>query len=48
MLVFYTMVGLELIAEEIEDPFGYDDDDLPVDELCAKVEGNIHEIMRNA
>ena len=28
MLVFYTMVGLELIAEEIEDPFGYDDDDL--------------------
>ena len=48
MLVFYTMVGLELIAEEIEDPFGYDDDDLPVDELCAKVEGNIQEIMRNA
>ena len=41
MLVFYTMVGLELIAEEIEDPFGYDDDDLPVDELCAKVEANI-------
>ena len=48
MLVFYTMVGLELIAEEIEDPFGYDDDDLPVDELCEKVEGNIQEIIRNA
>tara|TARA_B100000963_G_scaffold81322_1_gene69179 strand:- start:13450 stop:14334 length:885 start_codon:yes stop_codon:yes gene_type:complete len=48
MLVFYTMVGLELIAEEIEDPFGYDDDDLPVDELCAKVEANIKEIVQNA
>jgi len=42
------MVGLELIAEEIEDPFGYDDDDLPVDELCAKVERNIKEIIQNA
>lgn len=44
IIVFYTMVGIELIGEEIEDPFGLDDNDLPVDELCEKIKGNINEI----
>jgi putative membrane protein len=44
MLVFFTMIGIELIGEEIEDPFGKDVNDLPIDELQDKIEGNIDEI----
>lgn len=44
MMVFYTMVGIELMAEEIEEPFGTDLNDLPFDDLAAKIRGNIKEI----
>ena len=44
MMVFFTMIGIELIGEEIEDPFGVDVNDLPVDELQVKIEGNLDEI----
>lgn len=46
MMVFFTMIGIELIGEEIEDPFGTDINDLPVDELQTKIEGNIDEIKK--
>jgi putative membrane protein len=45
--VFYVFVSIELIAEEIEDPFGLDDNDLPLDELSKKIETNIDEIIQN-
>lgn len=45
MVVFYTMIGIELIAEEIEDPFGTDANDLPFDELAEKIKANIEEIQ---
>lgn len=45
--VFYVFVSIELIAEEIEDPFGLDDNDLPTDELSFKIKGNIEEIKSN-
>lgn len=45
MFVFYVMVSLEILAEEIEDPFGSDDNDLPTDELAGKIEDSVHEIM---
>jgi putative membrane protein len=45
--VFYVFVSIELIAEEIEDPFGTDDNDLPTDELSKKIEQNIDEIAKN-
>jgi putative membrane protein len=36
MFVFYILVSIELIAEEIEDPFGVDSNDLPMEEMaCA-------------
>jgi putative membrane protein len=44
LIIFYTMVGVELIGEEIEDPFGLDENDLPVDEICGKIKYNIKEI----
>lgn len=45
MIVFYILLSVELIAEEIEDPFGRDDNDLPTDELSAKIKQNVIEIF---
>ena len=45
MLVFYILVSVELIAEEIEDPFGVDENDLPLDDLCATIRTNTDEIL---
>ena len=45
MLVFYILVSVELIAEEIEDPFGVDENDLPLDGLCETIRANTEEIL---
>ncbi len=45
MFVFYVLVSLELIAEEIEDPFGKDANDLPMDEIAARIRLNVRELM---
>ena len=45
MIVFYTMIGIELIAEEIEDPFGGDANDLPTDQICLTIQGNCTQIF---
>jgi putative membrane protein len=46
MLAFYFLASVELIAEEIEDPFGKDINDLPLNELCVKMKRNISEIFQ--
>ena len=43
--VFYVLVSMEILAEEIEDPFGKDDNDLPTDDLCLKIKNNVEEIL---
>ena len=43
--ILYVLASLELIAEEIEDPFGTDANDLPVDEICNNIEKHIGEIL---
>lgn len=45
IFVFYILVSMEILAEEIEDPFGTDDNDLPTDGLSEKIKSNIHEIL---
>lgn len=45
MLVFYILVSVELIAEEIEDPFGKDENDLPTDDLTLKITEDVKEIF---
>jgi putative membrane protein len=45
MFIFYVLASLELIAEEIEDPFGKDDNDLPMDRLSVMIDGNVKEIL---
>lgn len=37
----YFLVGLELIAEDIEEPFGRDLDDIPLDALCGQIRETI-------
>ena len=41
----YVFGSIELLAEEIEDPFGSDSNDLPTDDLTAKIESNVFEIL---
>jgi putative membrane protein len=44
-LITYLLMSVELIAEEIEDPFGRDSNDLPTDELAVKIKDNVREIL---
>jgi putative membrane protein len=43
--VLYVLASIELIAEEIEDPFGFDDNDLPLEKLCTNIKLHIGEIL---
>jgi putative membrane protein len=45
--IFYVLVSIEVIAEEIEDPFGRDDNDLPTDMLCEKIRSTTKEVFLN-
>ncbi len=47
MFLFYILVSMEVLAEEIEDPFGTDPSDLPTDDLCGKIRANVKEIFGN-
>jgi ion channel-forming bestrophin family protein len=44
-LISFVLLSVELIAEEIEDPFGKDLNDLPTDELAVKIRENVREIL---
>jgi len=48
VLITFVLLSVELIAEEIEDPFGRDINDLPTDELSEKIAGNVREIIERA
>jgi ion channel-forming bestrophin family protein len=43
--IFYVLASLELIAEEIEDPFGNDANDLPLDRISQTIEKNVIELL---
>lgn len=43
--ILYVLASLELIAEEIENPFGEDANDLPVDQICNNIEKHVGEIL---
>ena len=46
MIVLYVFASIELIAEEIEDPFGEDDNDLPLDQICNNIKTNLTEFIK--
>jgi putative membrane protein len=45
MLILYALAGLEIIAEEIENPFGTDPNDLPIDQICKNIRKHVGEIL---
>lgn len=45
--IYYVFVSIEVLAEEIEDPFGGDDNDLPTDELAARIQAVSKSILLN-
>jgi ion channel-forming bestrophin family protein len=45
IFIFYVLASLELIAEEIENPFGTDDNDLPLDQFCTTIKKNVDSIL---
>lgn len=44
-VILYVLGSIELIAEEIEDPFGTDANDLPTDSLAITIRENVVEIL---
>ena len=45
MFIFYVLASLELIAEEIEDPFGDDANDLPTGKIAQNIQKHVEEIL---
>lgn len=45
VFIFYVLSSLELIAEEIEDPFGSDANDLPTAKLALNIKKHVEEIL---
>ena len=44
-IVAYTFFGLDALGDEIEEPFGLESNDLPLDTLCRAIEINLREAL---
>ena len=47
MFIFFALIGVELLGEEIEDPFGLDCNDLPTGDIAHTIRNNIFEILED-
>lgn len=47
MFVFFALLGIELLGEEIEDPFGLDCNDLPTGDIAHTIKTNVFEILES-
>jgi putative membrane protein len=45
MLAAYFLLGIELVAEEIEEPFGAGGDNLPLERYCATIDASVRELL---
>ncbi len=45
--VFFALIGVELLGEEIEDPFGLDCNDLPTGDIAHTIKNNVFEILED-
>jgi ion channel-forming bestrophin family protein len=48
LLISYVFFGVEEIGVEIENPFGNDDNDLPLERLCGTIETDLRGLVRPA
>ncbi|WP_414528581.1 bestrophin family protein [Nodularia chucula] len=44
-IISFILLGVEEIANQIENPFGIEPNDLPVDEICRKLGTNLEDLM---
>ena len=47
MFLVFALVGVELMGEEIEDPFGLDCNDLPTGDMAQTIRRNVYEILED-
>lgn len=47
MFIFFALLGVELLGEEIEDPFGLDCNDLPTGDIAHTIKLNVFEILES-
>jgi putative membrane protein len=47
MFIFFSLLGIQLMAEEIEDPFGLDCNDLPTANIAHTIKQNVFEILED-
>lgn len=45
VMLYYLLMSIVMTAEEIEDPFGLEMNDLPVDDIANNIAKNVYEIM---
>ena len=45
VFIFYVLASLELIAEEIEEPFGTDENDLPTQKISQNIQRHVNELL---
>lgn len=48
LVLAYILFGIEEIGVEIEDPFALDDNDLPLERYCSRIEANLRDILASA
>jgi putative membrane protein len=46
-IVSYVLYGIEALAVEIENPFGLDENDLPLEQICQNLNQNIQDFILN-
>ena len=45
VFVFYVLMSMEVLAEEIEEPFNNDENDLPMELIAQNIEKNVIRIF---
>lgn len=48
IVISLTLFGIEEIGSELENPFGHDPNDLPLDMICDTISGNIEDLITSA
>lgn len=47
-IISFTLLGIEAIGHEIENPFGLDANDLPLDQFCTTLKTNLQHFLPNS
>ena len=45
VITAYFMLGMEIVAEHVEEPFGIDEDDLDLDGMCETMDASVRELF---